>query len=169
MCTNARPVSCVRDKERTRGDRRVLSRQTENSLSRQMPQWFMLRQRFPCRDKACPFGVTTQPRGVATRLSWLGVLRSDARGKERLVSATECAARATSHPVRRQRAQCACDRPCDSALCCALFGSLFIDTVHKQCSWALLKKSTKITLVIQSVTVMKRKMESYFCNHAKNE
>ena len=42
----------------------------------------------------------------------------------------------------------------DSALCCALFGSLFMDTIHEHCSWTLFKKkSTKITLGIWGVTL----------------
>ena len=32
---------------------------------------------------------------------------------------------------------------CNSALCCALFGPLYMDIVHEHCSWALLKKKYK--------------------------
>ena len=46
-------------------------------------------------------------------------------------------ARATVHVVCAHYAH---DRPYDSAQCCTLFGSPFMDTVHEHCSWMLFKK-----------------------------
>ena len=44
--------------------------------------------------------------------------------------------------ARSERALCM-RQTCNSALCCALFGPLYMDTVHEHCSWALLKKKYK--------------------------
>ena len=46
---------------------------------------------------------------------------------ERLAPARQ---RVTASALRKRQA-------CNSALCCALFGSLFMGTIHEHCSWAL--------------------------------
>ena len=58
---------------------------------------------------------------------------------------------ATERPTHSDKARCVrtiertvlalCTRQtCDSVLCCVLFRSLYMDTVHEHCSWALFKK-----------------------------
>ena len=43
---------------------------------------------------------------------------------------------------------------CNSALCCTLFEPLYMDIVHEQCSWVLLKKkSTQMTPMNWRVTI----------------
>ena len=56
-----------------------------------------------------------------------------ARESERCVLAT-----ASSVSVTKCSVHTLCTRQtCDNLLCCSLFGSLFMDTVHKHCSWVL--------------------------------
>ena len=90
-----------------------------------------------CLDRVFPVAIEPARPHVTTKvlvsryrvgLGWRGTLHS--------ARATECSVRALCTP-----------QTCDSALCYALFGSLFMDIVHEHCKWALLKKkkSTKIT------------------------
>ena len=76
------------------------------------------RDRVPfCRNRVCLIGVTTQ--------SWC-------RDRTGLMGgvATERVASVTEHSVRALCTQ----QTCDSTLCCVLFGSLFMDTIHEHYS-----------------------------------
>ena len=134
-------------------------------------------QRIQCRDRVWPFGVATQS-WCHDRVGLVGGVATSARDKrvlsrqrtfcydrlynvfyrDRLLKGLlsrqsflcrdrawgwdgEARARATKRSVRTLCTRHTYD--------CALFGSLFMDTVHKHCSWTLFfkkkKKSTKLT------------------------
>ena len=106
-----------------------------------MDSWPHVATELPCRDRV--WGLDWEAR-VVTGWSDILLKSSVTIGNVRPRVTTEflcrdrafglgCLARGTAHIVRSiTRAMCT-RQTYDNALCCALFGLLFIDTVHGHC------------------------------------
>ena len=98
-----------------------------------------MRQNFLCRDKTWMISFTTQL-WCRDRAGLAGSVATSVSP----VHATECPmerpTRVTAHPTWDYACSVHALRKrhtCNGALCCALFGSLYMDTVHEHCSWDL--------------------------------
>ena len=92
-----------------------------------------------CRDKKFSIAIEKLGKSVATKTFVLRQGLDAEGGRARGYQAL------SAHDNARN-VRTLCTRPaCDRALCCALFGSLFMDTVYEHYSWALFKRKKSTT------------------------